>query len=95
MSYLVVSLPGEKKEVKGESKGGLDPKKGKRKIGKEGFLSYHVISMRGWGGFSLLSSANSNPISRTKKEKEKRRRRRRRGRRRRSKFLNLESIQGE
>ena len=31
MSYLVVSLPGEKKELKGESNGGLDPKKGKEK----------------------------------------------------------------
>ena len=52
MSYLVLSLPGKKKELKGESKGGLDPKKGeKKRIGKEGFLSYHVISMRGWGGF--------------------------------------------
>ena len=52
MSYLVLSLPGKKKELKGESKGGLDPKKGKRKrIGKEGFLSYHVISKRGWGVF--------------------------------------------
>ena len=38
--------------MNGESKGGLDPKKRKRKRkGKEGFLSYHVISMRGWGGF--------------------------------------------
>ena len=37
--------------MNGESKGGLDPKKRKRKRkGKEGFLSYHVISMRGWGG---------------------------------------------
>ena len=51
MSYLVLSLSGKKKELKGESKGGLDPKKGKRKIGKEGFLSYHVISKRGWGVF--------------------------------------------
>ena len=38
--------------MKGESKGGLDPKKGKRKRNeKEGFLSYHVISKRGWGVF--------------------------------------------
>ena len=79
MSYLVVSLPEKKKELNGESKGGLDPKEKKRKRkGKQGFLSYHVISMRGWG-VSLLSSPNPNPISRTKKEKEKRRRRRKRG----------------
>ena len=38
---------GQKKELKGESKGGLDPKKG----GKEGFWSYIVISKWGWGVF--------------------------------------------
>ena len=82
--------------MNGESKGGLDPKKRKRKRkGKQGFLPYHVISMRGWGGFFAFFPKPQPHISRTKKEKERRRRRRRRGRRRRLKFLNLRSIQGE
>ena len=38
--------------MNGESKGGLDPKKRKRKRkGKQGFLSYHVITIGGWGRF--------------------------------------------
>ena len=48
--------------MKGESKGGHDPKKGKRKRkGKEGFLSYHVISMRGWGGFLCFFPQTPTP----------------------------------
>ena len=71
MSYLVGSLPGKKKELNGESKGGLDPKKGKRKRkGKEGFLSYHVISMRGWGwGFPCFLPQTSTPSHAQRKRK--------------------------
>ena len=70
MSYLVVSLPGKKKELKRESKGGLDPKKRKRKRkGKEGFLSYRVISMRGWGGFLCFLPQMPTPSHARRKRK--------------------------
>ena len=40
MSYLVVSVPKKKNELKGESKGGLDPQKigNRKRKGKGGFF---------------------------------------------------------
>ena len=57
--------------MNGESKAGLDPKKRKRKRkGKQGFLLYHVISMRGWG-VSLLFSPNPNPTSHARRKRKR------------------------
>ena len=52
--------------MKGESKGGLDPKKG----GKEGFWSYLVISKRGWGVFFAFSP-NPNPTSHARRKRKR------------------------
>ena len=57
--------------MKRESKGGLDRKKGKRKRkGKEGFLSYDVISMRGWGVFFAFFPKSQPHLTHEERERE-------------------------
>ena len=57
--------------MNGESKGGLDPTKRKRKRkGKEGFLSYDRISMRGWGGFFAFFPKSQPHLTHEERESE-------------------------
>ena len=66
--------------MNGESKGGLDPKKRKRKRkGKQGFLSYHVISIGGWGGFFAFFPKPQPHLTHEEREREEEEKKKKKG----------------